>query len=301
MKTILITGGTGLIGSAVTKALIARGFGVRHLSRNPVSTDRVESFHWSPSGGTIDVNALNGIFGIIHLAGAPIVDKAWSAERIKVLNESRSGAARLLLQSVKQSGTELDFFISAAGANYHGAISTETILDENSPAGNDIISNISIQWELNADIFNGLCRVVKLRTPLVLTALGGALPKLVFPVKLGLGAPLGSGDQWVPWVHIDDLVQAYLIAVENKDVQGVYHVSAPDHVTNREFMKTAAKALGRPFWLPPVPAFLLRMVLGKRADLLLQGSRIAGRRITDAGLHWKYPNLESALITELDQ
>jgi len=296
MKTILITGGTGFIGSALTKALLSRSYEVRHLSRAPQPSKRVKSFRWSLAENHVDPEALEGIDVIIHLAGAPVAPKRWTAQRVRLLDESRSATAAMLARKVEEGGHKPTLFISSSGAHYHGAILSDHVFREGDPAGHDVMGTITQNWEAAADLFAAHCRVVKLRTPLVLGADGGGLPLMTRPVKLGLGSPLGSGKQWMPWVHIADLARAYLLAIDNVEMRGSYHVTAPEHVTNSAFMSTLAMALSRPFWAPRVPAFILKLLLGEQAVILLNGFRIDSSKISDAGLTWEYPDLESALI-----
>jgi uncharacterized protein (TIGR01777 family) len=301
MKTVLITGGTGMIGSALTKALLLRGYKVRHLSRSPSPDGDVQVFAWSPSENHVDPKALDGVYAIIHLSGAPIAPKRWTGERIKVLYRSRGGAADLLFECMQGLKQKPEVFISASGVNYHGAVTSERVLSENDPPGADIIAGITVDWERAADRFSNSCRVVKLRTPVVLSSTGGALPKLLAPIRFGVGSAFGTGRQWFPWVHLDDLVQAYVDSLEDDQRRGVYHVTAPEHVTNKRFIQLAAHILRRPLWLPNVPGFLLRALLGKQAALLLHGTRVNSSRITSAGHRWKYADLESALRAEIGQ
>jgi len=232
---------------------------------------------------------------IVHLAGAGIADGRWSAERVKVLIESRATSSLLLLQQANQAGVAPKSFVSAAGINYYGAVTSDTIFQETAPAGTDTIGRISKEWETAVDAWTSVSRVVKLRTPVVLSAEGGALTKLALPVRFGLGSALGSGDQWMPWVHVDDLVSIYQRALFDDGYNGAYNVNAPDHVTNDAFMRTLARVLKRPYFLPRVPGFALKLALGELSSILLEGSRADNQRLLSTGFQFQHPILEGAL------
>jgi uncharacterized protein len=296
MATILITGGSGLIGGHLSAYLLAEGHTVRHLGRGRSSDGGpISRFRWDIAAQEMDDHALDGVDHIVHLAGAGIADKRWSDARVCELIESRVDSARLLHARVKALGLRPKSFISAAGINYYGAVTSERIFTETDPPANDIIGRISREWEEAVDEWRSTCRVVKLRTPVVLAAEGGALPKLAAPVRLGLGSPLGSGMQWMPWVHIDDLVRAYAFALGNEQVEGAFNVTADDGVTNAEFMRTLAGVLGRPYFAPAVPAFVLELVLGRLSSVLLKGSRASNGRLHRAGFTAMHTDLHTAL------
>lgn len=295
MSTILITGGSGLIGSALTAALQRDGHTVRWLSRTAGTRNGVQAFAWDLERGTVDPEALRGVDQIIHLAGAGIADKRWTTARKQELERSRAESARVLLRAVKASGATPRSFISAAGINYYGADTTTQVFTENDTAGRDHIAHLSRVWEEAADAWASTCRVVKLRTPLVLARKGGGLAKLALPARFGLGAPLGSGRQWMPWVHLDDLVRAYQHAIASEAMRGAYNVCASDQRTNRDFSRAVAQALHRPFLLPAVPGFLLKLALGELSSILLGGSRAANTKLLGTGFTFRYDTLDAAL------
>lgn len=299
MATILITGGSGLIGSALTKALQQDGNAVRWLSRTAGERNGVKAFAWDVDQGTIDAAALEGVDHIIHLAGAGIADKRWTDARKKELERSRAESARLLLRTSKAQGLAPKSFISSAGINYYGAVTGEHIFTENDAPGTDHIAHLSKVWEEAVDEWAPVCRVVKLRTPLVLARNGGGLKKLAMPVRFGLGAPLGSGKQWMPWVHVDDLVRIYHHALTNEAMRGAYNVNASEQLTNRNFTKAVAKALNRPMILPPVPGFLLKIALGELSSILLEGSRATNAKLLATGFTFRYDTLAPALKDRL--
>ena len=278
MAVVLITGGSGLIGRALTQALLAQGYEVRWLSRAAGLRNGVRAYAWDVARGALDPQALHGVDRIVHLAGAGIADKRWSQRRVAELITSRAESARLLLRSMREAGCQPQCIVSASGVGYYGAVTRNTPFTELDPPGTDTIARITVEWERAVDECSALCRVVKLRTPVVLAHEGGALPSLAALARWGLAAPLGSGKQCMPWVHIDDLVAAYLRALEDATRQGAYNVIGGNS-TNLEFTKVLSNALKRPMWLPRVPGVLLRIGLGSVADILLHGSPISSRGI----------------------
>jgi uncharacterized protein (TIGR01777 family) len=292
---ILISGGTGLIGSALTKLLVANGHDVSHLSRSKSSDNKVATFVWNPSKGEMDDVALEGVEAIVHLAGAGIADGKWTEQQKKIIIDSRVESANLLYQKAKEHNPPLKVFVSASGISYYGLDTTENIYSESDSPSNDFIGKCCVLWEEAADQFSEMSRVVKLRTGIVLSKNGGALEKIAQPIKFGFGAPLGSGDQWVPYIHIDDLCEMYLEAIEKENYSGVYNAVNGDHVTNADLTKETAKALKKPLWVPNVPSFALKAVFGEMGRLILEGSRASAEKIKTAGFDFRYSTLRDAL------
>ena len=302
MAKVLITGGTGLIGTALIQALESAGHQVHLLSRTASNAGgNVKRFRWSVQPGTMDPSAWAGVEHVVHLAGAGIADKRWSAARVQELIDSRAASARLLLRSAKEHGVQLKSFVSAAGINYYGAITSDHVFVETDAPGTDTIGRISRDWEAAVDVWSSVCRVVKLRTPIVLSPTGGALAKLAAPVRFGLGAALGSGRQWMPWVHLDDLVRIYIEALFDDRFNGAYNVNSGNDVTNAAFMRTIARVLHRPYVLPAVPSFVLKVALGGLSSILLEGSRASNERLLATGYRFEHPELEAALSDLLRQ
>ncbi|MEM9052240.1 MAG: TIGR01777 family oxidoreductase [Bacteroidota bacterium] len=293
---VLITGGTGLIGTELTKLLVSSGHEVRLLSRRRGSQNGVQKFQWNPAKGELDSEALEGVEAIIHLAGAGIADSRWSEARKKVIIDSRVETANLLFEKVKKVNPPLKTFISASGISYYGLVTSDKIFEESDSPSSDFIGECCVLWEQAADQFSDLARVVKLRTGIVLSKNGGALEKIAQPIKFGAGAPLGSGNQWVPYIHIKDLCQMYLNALEDENWSGVYNAVNGDHVTNSRLTKTIAKTLKKPLWLPNVPSFVLKMVFGEMANLILEGSRISAEKIKSQGFSFEHQSLEDSLL-----
>lgn len=295
---ILISGGTGLIGKELVNHLINRGDEVVVLSRSEHQSNdpRVSYVTWDIEGERIDTKAYEGVDAIIHLAGAGVADKRWSEERKDVLYTSRVKSAQLILNHLPENHT-IKTFISASGINFYGTITTDKIFTEDDPAGKDFLAELSLAWEAAANLFEKKAiRVVKLRTPMVLAKEGGALPTIAKPIKMLVGAPLGSGKQWVPWVTNKDLVRAYIHAIDHP-LEGAYNVVASEHITNKELTKRIAKVLKKPLWLPKVPSFVMNLILGKeRAGIVLEGSRANSDKLRKTGFKFKMEELDMSEI-----
>ncbi|WP_312556745.1 TIGR01777 family oxidoreductase [Empedobacter brevis] len=288
---ILLTGGSGLIGSELTKILIDHGHQVRILTREK----EVEHpfYHWDKN--KIDEKVFENLDGIIHLAGS-LIAKRWTDSYKREIFSSRVDTANLLFEYVKKLKVELKFFISASGTAYYGQITSNTIFKETDKANTDFLGKICVAWENAAHQFEEIgTRVVCLRTSLVLSKKGEGFKLLKKPIQLGVGANLGNGKQWMPWIHIDDLLQIYVNAVENIEMKGSYNASAPENVNHLTFNHTLAKKLNKPFFLPNIPAFVMKVALGEMSDLVLKGSRINVEKIQQTGFEFQYPTLEKAL------
>jgi uncharacterized protein (TIGR01777 family) len=296
METILITGGTGLIGRHLSEKLKKNNYNVILLSRtsNPEIDDPV--YKWNPEKNYIDPASIDIADCIIHLAGAGIGDKRWTKKRKQLIADSRIKTSELILNKVRESGKELKSFISASGTGYYGAVTKEKIFTESDPPAGDFIGEVCKLWEQSADRFRELgIRTVKLRTGIVLAPDGGAVEKMISPVKLGIGSSLGSGRQYIPWIHIDDLCSIYLKAIQDPKMKGTYNAVAPDHTNNREFMQTMAGILGKPFFFPSIPELFIRLLFGKMSDIILKGSRVSADKIISAGYTFEFPELGSAM------
>lgn len=287
MAKILITGGTGLVGTRLTQLLTDRKHEVRILTRNP---DAKNEYKWDVSKRYIDVKALENIDYIIHLAGAGIADKRWTEDRKKIIIDSRVETGNLLFQKVKENKIPLKGFISASGSNFYGAKTTTVIYTESDNAGNDFLGDVCVKWEQAAHQFSELqIPITILRTGIVLSKTGGALEKMKTPII----SPLGTGNQYMAWIHIDDLCGIYIKAVE-EELVGVYNTVAPEYHTSKTFSKILASVIKRPFLPLPVPGFLLKLVFGELAIILLEGSRLSAKKISD-NYQFKYANLKEAL------
>ena len=296
MKTILITGASGLIGSHLKDLLQSKGYTTISLSRKKSVDESV--YFWNISENYIDPIAIKKADFIIHLAGAGIADERWTKNRKKILLESRVKTTQLLFDKINEYNPSIEGLIAASGIGYYGTITCDEIFTEESPCGKDFLAEICAQWEMESLKFQKeQIRTVIFRTGIVLTSHGGALAKISWPIRHGIGAFLGKGIQYMPWIHIDDLCRLYLFAIENKKIKGIFNAIAPNHITNKEFTTTLAKKLDRKIWLPPVPSWLLKLFYGEMSDILLKGSRISEQKISNTGFEFNYKELMNALVS----
>ncbi len=293
MSKVLITGGTGMIGSKLSEELSRRGHEVMHLSRSADPQAKYPAFAWDIHNQTADDKAFDGVEIIVHLAGATI-NQRWTEKNRKTIIDSRVESANLLFESVQRLKIKPKAFISMSAIGYYGADTGDKLIAEADPPGDDFMAEVVTKWEKAADQFNAVCPVTKLRTGVVLDTDGGALPKIATPIRFGVGAPLGSGKQWMSWVHIDDVVHAFAEAVDGK-FSGTFNLVASQPETNASLSKKIAEVMGRPFFFPNVPAFVLKIVFGEMAGIVLGGNKISNERIIKAGYTFKFAELETAL------
>lgn len=302
MKTILITGGSGMVGKRLSELLIGKGYRVIWLSRERYVKAHIPRYRWDYRKGEVDTEALEQADVIIHLAGSNLGDGPWTRLKKQKIVESRVQTAKLLLEKVAGLDRKPEAFISASAIGFYGQETGERIFtEEDNPSGSDFLSRTCRKWEAAAFRFRdelGI-RTVVLRTAFVISKESEALRKMILPTRFGLGAPLGSGKKYLGWIHMEDLCRIYLKAVEDISMQGVYNAVAPEFTTNAGFMKTLAKEMNRPFFMPPLPAFLLRLVMGQAADMVLYGSRISSQKIVDAGYRFAYPTEQEAIRNTL--
>jgi uncharacterized protein len=295
--TILISGGNGLIGKYLCKKLIEKGYVVAILSRTNNKDPYIQTYFWDPDKNEIENEALETADYIIHLAGANIGIKRWTAKRKKLITESRIKTGNLIFEKIKERRIKLKAFITASAVGYYGTITSDQIFRESDLASNDFLGKTCVQWEQITKKFEELgIRTTIIRTGVVLTKEGGALSKMIAPIKKGIGSAIGSGRQYIPWIHIDDLCGIYIKAIEDTEMKGAYNAVAPDLRTNKDFIRTLAHILRKPFWVFNVPAFMLKIIFGKMSDILLKGSRVSADKIKAAGYNFIFPELESALI-----
>lgn len=296
MAKILITGGTGLVGKALTKRLISEGHEVRILSRHPKTTDNIKSFFWDVESQQIDESAFDGIEHVIHLAGSGIADKRWTEARKKDIIDSRINSMKLITEVIKKKNIHLKSFVGVSAIGFYGMITSEKIFSETDNGTDDFLSYTCTQWENSYKEIESLSeKTCVARLGVVLSDNGGALKRLLPLFKLGLGSAVGSGKQYMPWIHIDDLVSVFNEALFNQNFKGTYNAVASEHVTNKEFSKQLAKSLSKPFFLPNIPTFLLKLVFGEMANVLLKGSRVSNQKLLNTGFTFKYLQLSIAL------
>jgi uncharacterized protein (TIGR01777 family) len=294
-KNILITGGSGLLGKQLTNELLSKGHLVSHLSRNKGKNPKVKTFLWDVDKGQIDEHCIDGVDTIIHLAGAGIADKRWTDERKREIVESRTKSIDLIYGLMKAKANRVHSVVSASGIGYYSDRGDVLLTEESAPAS-DFIGTCCVDWENAVDEGRELgLRVLKFRTGVVLTTDGGALPQLALPVKFGIGSPLGTGKQWIPWIHHSDVLAMYMLGINDETLAGVYNMVAPQPVTNAELTKAVAKQLHRPLWAPKVPAFFIKLLFGEMGGIVLGSTRVSAEKIIDKGFKFKYPDIESAL------
>lgn len=300
-KNILIAGGTGLIGTALSSLLSEKGYQVALLSRSGKS-DQYKTFRWDIEKGYLEEGTLQFADGIVFLSGENVGAKRWSEKQKDRILNSRVQAVRLLTEKIEKAQKKPEFFISASAIGYYGGTLSNHLSVETDPPGKDFLAVVTRQWEqaLQSVKERGI-RLVVLRTGVVLSSTGGALPKMITPLKMGLGSALGTGKQFMSWIELNDLARMYLHAIENEKLNSVYNAVAPSPVENQTFMKLLAKALGKPFFLPPVPTFLLRLALGEMADLLLKGNNVSSQKIKDTGFKFRFEKPEDYFKTLVKQ
>ncbi len=291
---VLVTGASGFVGSALVPFLANEGQFVVRLVRTVPAPGRSE-VRWDPERGTIDLDALEGLDAAVHLAGASIAAFPWTAEGKRRIRESRVGGTRLLCESFARLDRPPKTLVCASAVGYYGDRGHE-VLREDSPPGTGFLAQVCREWEAATEAAErkGI-RVVRLRIGMVLSAKGGALTRMLGIFRAGLGGRVGSGEQYVSWIALEDLVGAVDHAIRNGSLEGPVNAASPRPVTNREFAKTLGRVLGRPAVLP-VPAFAVRLVLGEMADeLLLASARVEPDRLLLSGYAFRYPELEGAL------
>ncbi len=295
MNQVLITGASGLIGSRLTEMLQQGGVPVAHLGRTKTS-GHVPSFVWDVSRGKIDEDALRRADVIIHLAGAGVADRRWSAARKKEILDSRLQSTQLLYHALERQKYQAKVLVAASAIGYYGFGMSDHEFSESDSPGKDFLADVTRQWEAAVDEIEKLgIRVVKIRIGIVLSNRGGALAEMAKPVKFCVGAPLGTGRQQVSWIHIDDLCGMFLMAARDEQMRGAYNGVAPNPVSNRMLTRAIALALKKPLWLPPVPPFVLKLLVGEMAEMLINGSNVSAAKILSTGFEFKFPAIEEAL------
>ncbi len=300
-KQILITGATGMIGRRLINALKEAGHTVSILSRKEASIPRVKTYIWDVNQGIIDPMCMSGIDTIIHLAGENIASKKWTAKRKQQIIDSRVLSTQLLYKTIKETNTHINTFVSASAAGFYGDCGDE-ILSEESPSGLGFLAECCKRWEDAVDqgkFFN--IRIVKFRIGFILAKGEGALAALEKPIKFFLGAALGSGKQYIPWVHIDDIIAMFMDAVENPLLHGTYNANAPFPVSNQMLTKSIALKLHRPIWPFNVPEKVLKLILGEMSEVIFISTNTSAQKLLSTGFKFKHPQLEDALSDIYDK
>jgi uncharacterized protein (TIGR01777 family) len=300
METILITG-IGLIGRATGELLRLKGYNVHYLTRNPNGYPALKTFKWNLSSKEIDLKAFKNVTTIIHLAGANISATRWTKKRKEEILKSRTVSTQLLFDTVKSNNIKLESFVAASAIGYYGAITTSKIFEENDNPGSDFLGNTCQSWEQTLNQFTLLnMRTVILRTGVVLAKNEGAFQKLIKPFQNNVGASLGSGKQYMPWIHINDIANLYLFCIQNKSISGIFNAVAPNYINNREITEAISGKLHKKNWLPNIPTALLYLLFGEMSKILTTGNRVSPNKIIKKGFKFEYKNFSIALENLLE-
>jgi uncharacterized protein (TIGR01777 family) len=297
METVCITGGTGLVGSSLMRILKLSAYRVLVLSRE--KSDDPDSIlrYWNIEKGIIDPVAVDNADHYVHLAGASVGEGRWTDQKKKEIRDSRIKSTRLLYDTIKGSKRKPKTFISASAIGVYGHDTGGVLLDEDRvKPGDDFLATVTREWEEEVNKIRELgVRVVILRIGVVLSYFGGAVPKFMKLTKLGLSSPVGSGEQYISWVHLDDLIDLIKYCIEYPRIEGTFNAVAPNPVTNKEFTRTMAHIMDKPSFLPNVPGFVLKMMLGEKASIILGGNKVSSKKIIDAGFNFKFDKVDDAL------
>ncbi|MCB0475640.1 MAG: TIGR01777 family oxidoreductase [Flavobacteriaceae bacterium] len=294
---VLITGATGLLGTEIVKLCIEKGYHVNYLTtrkRKIRSEARLRGYYWNPYNKDIDKSCIEGVDMIINLAGASI-SKRWTATYKSRILSSRTASLKVLYNLVSSTPNQVKQLISASAIGIYPSSLTEKYGEDTLTVNASFLGTVVLTWEQAADEFKNLgLEVTKLRIGVVLSSKGGALEPLIKPVKFGVGSPLGSGKQYQSWIHIDDLTRIFLYVMEQQ-CSGVYNAVASKPVTNEALTKVLAKQLHRPLWLPKVPAFMLKLILGEMATIVLESQYVLNDKIKSSGFEFEFDTIEHAV------
>lgn len=292
-QKILITGGTGLVGAVLIPMLKEKGHSIVVLSRRKKQHPDYEVFEWDYKKEYIEEGAFEGVDAIIHLAGAGVADEKWTVERKDEIYNSRIKTSLLLFNKLQEIQHQVKTFVAASAIGIYGDDTGNQLIRETAPVGHNFLAHVTDAWETATNKISGLgIRLVKLRIGIVLSEKGGALVELLKPP---VAAPLAKGSQYMSWIHIVDLAQMFLAAIENDSYTGPYNAVAPKPETNRDLTKKAAKSFGKTFIPIPVPGLVLKLILGEMASIVIGGSRISSNSIQEAGFKFRFSKLEQAL------
>ena len=298
---ILITGATGLVGKKIVTLLLQKGIAVNYLTTSKSKIQNQDNYHglyWNPQQGIIDENCFLNVDVIVHLAGANI-SKRWTNAYKQELVESRVLSSNLIFKTLKDNPNQVKQIISASGIAIYPNSDTTIYTEESLEKEDSFLGNLVVKWEQSVDKFNMLnIKVCKIRTGIVLSKKGGALTEMLKPVKLGMGSAYGNGKQIMSWIHIDDLVGIYFIAIQNS-LEGVYNAVATNPISNKELIHTIAKILHKPLFLTAIPKFVFKLLLGEMHQLLFTNQKISNQKIVNAGYIFKYNFVDKALINLL--
>lgn len=292
-QVVLITGANGMLAKQLAKKL-ENNYSIRFLTRTKT---RNNEYLWDVNKNYIDPNALIGVQSIIHLAGASIIEKRWTKKRKQLILSSRIDSAKLILRALEKHQIKIETFISASAIGYYGAKTTAIVNSEKSQKGNDFLSDVCDQWEHAAFDFksNGIANRIAIVRIGIILAKSGALNKIMKPIRFGLGSGLGTGNQYMPWIHVDDLVSIFEFILVNKRISGIFNAVSPQSVSNIELTKAIAQITNRPLLMPNIPKFIIQGLFGEMSSIFLEGSKISSQKIINTGFRFKYENINYAL------
>lgn len=305
---ILITGGSGLIGSQLANEMAADGHDIIVLSRNPdkhTFPEGVTGVKWDGQTAVGWAEWADGADAIVNLAGHSIGGEGfppprWTDERKRRILQSRIHAGQAVVAAVAQAASKPKVVVQMSGIDFYGNVPNDSLITEESGKGSGFLSDVTVAWEnATAAVADMGVRRVVLRTALVLSLEGGPLPQTILPFKFFAGGPLGSGKQWWPWIHIDDVVRAIIFMIENDSARGIYNLCTPNPLPQKEFAKVIGQVMSRPS-IVPAPGFALKLLLGEAAVLVLDGRRAIPKRLSETDFTWKYPELKEALLDLLN-
>ena len=298
MKKILITGGTGFVGKQLIPFLVEKGYSIHVLTRKPSanSLKNICFFQWDIERQYIDKKAFEGVEILINLTGANIGEKRWTEQRKKEIIDSRIKSIDLLYQYISENKFNINIFISSSAVGFYGAVTTDKTFVETSESGNDFLASVSQKWEDATLKFNDLgIRTVILRKGVILGKEGGMVKKLSPLAKLGINVSLGSGEQYLPWIDIRDLVKLYDFILSNTQLKGIFNGVATEQITMNDFSKVLLKSFGKKSFLPNAPAFVIRLLFGEMAVMLLEGSKVSNEKLESTGFYFEFDTIEKSL------
>lgn len=294
-KKILITGGSGTVGMHLSSLLLKKGYEVAHLSRSKANHPEIKTYLWNVDQQEIDENCIEGVDTIVHLAGAGIADSRWTNKRKDIIIKSRTDSIALIYDLLKRKTHHVKNVVSASASGYYSDRGDLLQSEKDSP-NTDFLGHCCVLWEKAVDKGEALgLRVVKFRTGVILDLKTGALPEIAKPIKWGVGSPLGSGKQWISWIHLDDVTKMYLKGIEDERLKGAYNMSTPYPLTNEGLTKAIANQLDKKLWVPKVPAFTLKLMLGEMSAVVLGSTKMSVQKIEETGFKFKFPEVKSAL------
>lgn len=296
MASVLIAGGSGLIGRRLSVLLSEKGHAVSLLGRKADNSGKWRKYGWNPSRGEIDLEAVKQADIVINLAGAGIADARWTAARKREIIDSRVQSTQLLLDGFKRAGHTPQCYLSGAAIGYYGHRGDE-LLTENDLPGTGFLAESCMAWEKAIrEVADSGLRTVAFRIGIVLSTRGGALEKMILPAKMGVGTYFGAGNQWYSWIHIDDVCRMFIHAIENQGMEGIYNAASPVPATNKELAAALMRAMNRPQILLSAPGFALELAMGEMASVVLNSTRVDASKISATGFSFQYPELEAALL-----